>query len=938
MTIPYSGTSIFQNTDKEQRQRIALLVANVLLLTGGLISFVVLYIATTMRDWHLFVLYSGNLLFLIPNYFGLKQLQKNNTTIGILLISGSIQLVIALLPILFSEIGILVGLFSFLVASLIITQTLEASISRKIMPFSAIAGVLTILLGYLPVSFRIPTPSLLIITIAVVAILETAVLIIIVWLQFRTFNIQTKLIVAFITLLVASLIITGGYNITTNYRIQRSQISATLENNLNIKRTTIIDFLEATRQDMVFLGQAEVLQSYIKTLDDIADPNIVIRARTVAEREFRRFAENRGIYEQVRFLNNAGDEIFRIDTNLDGVSSIVPQSELRKKEDPNSTRELSDFAQANRLSSGEIFESSLDLDMDGSQIEIPYEPVIRLGTPLVINTQTKGVILANVYAGKFLNVLSVSGSDTFLVDTNGYYLFHPDESKRWGKDLNLDTTINKDFPDLVNGLYSGKPGSREVNGYLITYAPITMPDEDSPRWFIGTFVTLDSITRPIFTSTFNSLTLLLLTMSASIFVMTYLSSTITTPLGNLATAAQDIAAGNLSARVNVNVETKDEVGVLAGVFNIMTGQLQELVTSLEARVSERTAELETEKQQSDARAKQFEAVTKVAGAISATQNLQELLPQISKVISEQFGFYHVGIFLNDPTNQMAILGAANSEGGQRMLKRGHQLKIGEQGIVGYVTQTGKPRISLDVGEDANYFNNPELPSTHSEMALPLKAGNQVIGALDIQSTKVGAFTDEDFETLSALADQVSLAIQNARLFDQTKKALAESDSIQRQYIRETWGRLPKDERLSGFRYSVAGAIPLDDDTKKASTEDIKDKREVSVPIILRGETIGTLSVQVPKSDHVSTDQVELIKAVAERVALSAENARLFAETTRRAERERIISDITSKIGVSVRTESILRTTATELSQLLDDADILIKLDLQNKDNGTQEVK
>ncbi len=914
MTTPYSGTLIFQNTGKEQRQRIALVVTNIFLLTGGLLSFAILYIAATTRTWHLFVLYGGNLLFLIPAYFGLKQIQKNKTTSGIFLISGSIQLTIALFPILFTDIAILIGLFSSLIASLIISQTLETNVSRKIIPITVLVGMLTILLGYLPVSFRIPTPSILIITIAIAAILETAILIVIVWLQFRTFNIQTKLIVVFITLLVASLIITGGYNITTNYRIQRSQTSAHLENDLNAKSAAIIDFLRAARQDVVFLGQAEVLQSYIKTLDDIADPNVVIRARTVVEREFRRFAENRGIYERVRFLNNAGDEVLRIDTSLDGASSIVPQAELHKKEDPEFAIELSAFTESKQLSLGEIFESPLGLDMDGGQIEIPYEPTIQFGTPVVINTQTKGAVLVSVYAEGFLNVLSASGSDTFLVDTDGYYLFHPDESKRWSKDLNTNMSINQDFPDLVKDLYSGKPGSREVNGYLITYAPITMPGEDSPRWFIGTFVTLDSITKPIFTSTFNSLSLLLLTMGASIFVMTYLSSTITTPLGNLATAAQDIAAGNLSARVDI--ETKDEVGALAKVFNVMTSQLQELVTGLETRVSERTAEFETEKRQSDARAKQFEAITKVASAISAAQNLQELLPTISKVISEQFGFYHVGIFLNDPTNQIAILGAANSEGGKKMLQRNHQLRIGEQGIVGYVTQTGKPRIALDVGEDANYFNNPELPSTHSEMALPLKAGNRVIGALDIQSAEAGAFTDEDFETLSALADQVSLAIQNARLFGQIKKTLSESESIQRQYIRETWGRLPKEEKLSGFRYSTTDFIPLDEETEIIANEEKKNKQEISVPIILRGETIGTLSVQVPKNEHVNADQVDLIKAVAERVALSAENARLFEETTRRATRESLVSDITTKIRGTNDPQEMIKTAVEELKRAL----------------------
>jgi len=263
-----------------------------------------------------------------------------------------------------------------------------------------------------------------------------------------------------------------------------------------------------------------------------------------------------------------------------------------------------------------------------------------------------------------------------------------------------------------------------------------------------------------------------------------------------------------------------------------------------------------------------------------------------------------------------------------MLARGYQLKISEQEDgVGYVIQTGKPNITLDTGK------NPDLPLTRSEMTLPLKAGNKVIGAFDIQSTEANAFTDQDIEALSALADQVSLAIQNARLFDQTEKTLAEADAIQRQYLHETWGRLPKEEKLSGFRYSIAGTIPLDSETNIITS---KDKREISVPIILRGETIGTLAVQVPKSDQVSADQLELIRAVAERVALSAENARLFEETTRRAERERIISDIASKIGTSVRTESILRTTATELSQLLNDAEIYINLQGPNTQKESTE--
>lgn len=390
----------------------------------------------------------------------------------------------------------------------------------------------------------------------------------------------------------------------------------------------------------------------------------------------------------------------------------------------------------------------------------------------------------------------------------------------------------------------------------------------------------------------------------------------TVALTTVVTRISNISKGNLETIPISSAGNSKEAFDLIQTFNKMTDELHNLIQNLEQRVAERTLDLENASILSEKRARQFETITRISSTIASVQNLQELLPLISEAISQQFGFYHVGILLTDASNQYAVLSAANSEGGKKMIQRRHQLKIGEQGIVGYVTQTGKPRIALNVGEDANYFTNPELPSTRSEMALPLKAGNEIIGALDIQSIEVGAFTDEDFKILSTLADQVSLAIQNARLFDQTQKALAEFTSIQRQYVRETWSRLPKEEKLSGYRYSIAGVIPLDAEVEPARGEEKGNKREVSVPIILRGETIGTLSVQVPISEQISTDQIELIKAVAERVALSAENARLFDETIRRAEREHLVSDITTKIRGTNDPQEMIKTAVEELKRVL----------------------
>jgi len=356
-------------------------------------------------------------------------------------------------------------------------------------------------------------------------------------------------------------------------------------------------------------------------------------------------------------------------------------------------------------------------------------------------------------------------------------------------------------------------------------------------------------------------------------------------------------------------------------------QLTELRDELELRVEDRTSELANRNQELDhansqiqRRAEQFEALAQVTRAITSIRDLQELLPHITTVISDHFGFYHVGIFLLDDANEFAVLSAANSEGGKQMLERRHRLRVGEQGIVGNVTLTGNPRIAMDVGVDAVFFDNPELPDTHSEMALPLKSGKLIVGALDVQSTERGAFTQEDIQMLGLLADQVSLAIENARLFDETRRALSEAESISHQLTGEAWARMPVENKLFGYRYSIAGSSPLNGPLDLAELSknkgNQKESSQVVVPIELRGETIGTLVVQSPSTAALNQGQIDLIKAVAERVALSAENARLFEETTRRAERERLVSDITGKIRSVNDPQSMIQTAMEELRKAL----------------------
>ena len=351
-------------------------------------------------------------------------------------------------------------------------------------------------------------------------------------------------------------------------------------------------------------------------------------------------------------------------------------------------------------------------------------------------------------------------------------------------------------------------------------------------------------------------------------------------------------------------------------------QLIELRDLLELRVQERTAALEK-------RAAQLQAVTSVARTIVAIKDLDSLLPEITKLVSEQFGFYHTGIFLVDEANDYAVLQAANSEGGRQMLDRQHRLRLDSNSIVGYVTSRGEPRIALDVGADAVYFNNPDLPNTRSEMALPLRAGSQTIGALDVQSTETNAFSQEDISVLVTLADQVVIAIENARLFGESRSALSESQNTIEKYVKQAWGSFSKQMIHTGFVFDGTQVVPLE---KGAKRDQIKAAMEtgrlslekasstIAIPLRLRGQTIGVLDVRSKSGQREWTrDEISMLQAAAERAALALENARLVDSAQRRAARERTIGEIAARIGTASNVDSIIQTAVEELGRKLSGA-------------------
>ncbi len=174
------------------------------------------------------------------------------------------------------------------------------------------------------------------------------------------------------------------------------------------------------------------------------------------------------------------------------------------------------------------------------------------------------------------------------------------------------------------------------------------------------------------------------------------------------------------------------------------------------------------------RARLLNAAAQVGRIISSILNPDELLPRTVDIICDAYGFYYAGIFLIDTLDdgkRWAVLRAGRGKAGQLMIAHRHKLEVGGRSMVGACTALNEARIALDVGKEAVWFNNPFLPDTRSEMALPLAVANRVIGALTVQSIEEAAFSDEDISSLQAMADQLAVAINNARLHQQNAELL-----------------------------------------------------------------------------------------------------------------------------------------------------------------------
>jgi GAF domain-containing protein len=353
-------------------------------------------------------------------------------------------------------------------------------------------------------------------------------------------------------------------------------------------------------------------------------------------------------------------------------------------------------------------------------------------------------------------------------------------------------------------------------------------------------------------------------------------------------------------------------------------KLREVNLSLESQVRIRTDELRVLNEELLAKTAKLQASSEISWDIMNNQMGRsggDLLVRAARLISERLGYYHVGIFAIDTLRGFAVLRATNSKGGQEMLENRHQLKIGGTGIVSYVSQSGRPRIALDTGVDAVFFNNPFLPETRSEISLPIIFENTVIGVLDVQSTQPAAFQEDDINPLMTIANQLAIVMQksNDSSFDLTKGGRQSAHTA-------SWNKqMGYAFHADGTIVSVnAPAANLPFEKLAATGEMLVISHPVkgisptlAVPVKLRDQVIGIIHIETEEATrNWSEAEIQLVLSISERAALALENARLFEDATRRAEQEETISRITTQIGASTDFDRIMQTTIQELGVVL----------------------
>jgi GAF domain-containing protein/HAMP domain-containing protein len=906
------------------RDRLALIS----LVVGALGAPAPIYQALTEHGWQFAVLGGGFVLLAIASLIATYSARAGRREVGAWWLIGGVSALGLSLAIAINQLGALTAIGILILFPALAHDRFDDRMAQVAIYIGVGVSSIALLIDLFDVlpALAQPVSTPVLLSIDGVAL---AALGLIVARQFQAYRLRTKLILTFLVIALGPISLLTYLNAQTTQRTLTDEANRKLGGAASQTAAVLDAFIENNLTNINTQSQISTIVDYMSaTEDERADP--------ARQEEVRRLLllvakEDPINVRLLGLLDSQGHNL------LDVAARMMGEDE--------SNRDY--FTQA--FASRTPFASPIELSPSDGQ------PAIFFSSP-IFNTRSQvvGVLRVGYSADVIQNIIDhsvgLAGSGSYAAVFDEYYLNvahagQPDMMLNPVGPISADVTSQLVSAHRLPSTLANAPGMAGLHPSLVTRlrnadqqpyfesadpAIIGVNDQvavtrmSQQPWLVAFFQPQDVLFAPARAQTRSAMLLAVLVAVGVTLGAVLVSRFLAGPIMELTTVAQRVGEGDLDAQANVTAQ--DEIGLLGSTFNIMSDRMRELVAGLEERVAERTSDLQR-------RALQLQAAAEVARDAAGILDVDDLLGEAVKLISERFGFYHAGVFMIDASGENAVLRAASSEGGRRMLARGHSLAVGKVGIVGYVTGAGKPRIALDVGEDAVHFANPDLPKTRSEMALPLMTGERVIGALDVQSVEPNAFDEQDLIALQTMADQLAIAIQNASLLTreselavQRRRALDIYRQLTQQlgfdqiiadvtrlvrgaygYERVTLGmaegneivirsasarsqdRLPRLGQGVPFGQGLLGLAAERGKPVRMSRSRLEEfipedpvlgalGSALAVPLISRGRVNGVLTVEAEEDRTPSDEEVELLELLASQVAVSVENARLFEET------------------------------------------------------------
>jgi GAF domain-containing protein/HAMP domain-containing protein len=917
------------------------------------------YLAFQLRTWQMFALAWVTFAFGIIMIFSLGAIRRGRSNLGVGLMIGGMLVVIPMASALIADLGVVLALSLILLTSTIAAQMSPPKWTSRAIIASVVVGVATLLIDLFGPAYRLVVPELQAFLPAMAGLL-VVIYAFFVARQFANYSLRTKLILAFLLVALIPLGILGFSNIRATRKeladVANQSLTAAASQTAAKLDTFINTNLDAIRTE----AQTPALARYLSQ-------SASRRSGSPEEAEVAAILQALARKDQLYILSYAlldGRGVNALDTHTPDIGLNVAGQDYFQEPVRTGLPYVSPVQfSPTRPGVAELYFSSPVRNSTGNTIG-------------VLRVRYSATVLQQFIAQS--RGLAGEGSVAILLDENHIRLadaFKPElvfksvvpldptevtELKVKGRlpDLSLAelATNLPDFEQVLNDATAEQPN------FISTVYPGVASEQGAVvklktrDWSVAVVQPESVLLAPVKAQTRDSLLLALVIAGVVAAVAVGVGQLLIGPLARLTDTAARVSAGDLTAQAQV--EAQDEVGALAAAFNAMTGRLRSMIDTLAERVSERTQQLQT--------------VVDISQRLTAILDLSDLLHQVVTVTKETFNYYHVHIYLLDDEGENLVVAEGYGQAGAELKRQAHSISFNApQSLVARAARERKVITVENVRDDPNWLSNPLLPDTQAEMAVPVMIGDDVVGVLDVQSDRIGGLTTEDEAIQQALANQVAVAVRNARAFSRTQEALYEAQRLQRLYIRQSWEKLTRSQPATDYEFRGSSLPPLQEITTPEALaalqqgqtielnwpsatgetangdgaanlpplDDILQEADIhalATPLKLRDQVIGVLGIHDQNPDRRWTeDEIALIEAVSEQMSLALESARLFEETQHRAAREEVIARLTQAVWGGDDIQAVLSNAVANLGETLQASRVVLRLGTEQKFVGQE---